>query len=124
MVDDSAEVVAVAARTCDVQRNEFGILQRPEGMSERDWNIHKDAMMPQGKAPIYLLEHYKRVELAQRIAGGAGADAPPAVKFIVNLLQAPKHYDVIDVTPIESKEPPCPSKSQPPTPPGTETSGK
>jgi len=98
MVESSAEVVSVAGTTCDLPRDDNGNLKRPEGMSDREWHIHQDAMLPVKQAPIYMIEHYKRVELAQRVAGGPGAgELPQAIQYVVHVV-SPKVYPVIDVT--------------------------
>jgi hypothetical protein len=105
LIDESSRVVAIAGKTCDVPRDpKTGDLQFEPGTSERTKNIQSDAMLSQRNCPVYLLEHYRRVELAQRIAGGAGAgDHAPAVQFIVQLFK-PREYPVIDVTPSDGKE--------------------
>ena len=104
IVSHSTEVVEVAAHACDVTRNPQNDLpQRPEGMSDRDWNIVRDALLPSKLCPVYLHAHFKLIENAQRIASGNGNDNIPIIQFIQNNFQAPQ-YPVIDVTPLESKK--------------------
>lgn len=104
LIEESSQVVAIAGKTCDVERGEKGELMFPPGTPTRERNIQTDAMLSQRNCPVYLVEHYRTVELARRISGGAGVgDGSPAVQFVVNLCQ-PREYPVIDVTPVEKKE--------------------
>ena len=104
IVSQSTEIVEAAGKACDVKRNDGeGTLERPAGMGDRDWNIVRDALLPSKLCPVYLHEHYRMVETAHRIAKGAGGENIPIIQFIQNNFQAPK-YDVIDVTPLESKK--------------------
>ena len=97
LTNHSADVVEVADRTYTIPRVD-GVLMRPEGMSEAEWNIHQDAMASSRNMPGYLAAHFRRVELAQKIAGERRADLPPIAGFVVHLVQQ-KQYDVVDVTP-------------------------
>lgn len=104
IVQHSTEVVEVAAHACDVTRNPMnGELQRPADMTDRDWNIVRDASLPSKLCPVYLHAHFKLIENAQRIASGNGGENVPIIQFIQNNFQAPK-YPVIDVTPVEKKD--------------------
>ena len=102
LLDESVKVVTVADRAYKLKRTAEG-LQKPEGMSDEEFNIACDAMLPQKDCPTYLRSHLTRLELAQRIAGGQGdGDRAPLITFIQNTFNMPK-YDVIDVTPVEKK---------------------
>jgi len=100
----SAEIVEIAGRTNELPRNEeTGGLIRPPGMSDADWNIHCDAMLPAKSAPLYMTQHFTRVEIAQRIAGAKDLATPMIARYAVGAAPAQEaQYDVIDVTP--SKE--------------------
>ena len=103
MLGESERVVQVADTAYKLRRSKDCGLERPRGMSEADFNIASDAMQPQKDCPTYLRMHYSRLELAQRIAGGAGnGDGAPLIQFIQNNFQSPK-YDVIDVTPVKKE---------------------
>jgi hypothetical protein len=97
MVSASADVVDVADRTNKISRDKAGNLVRPEGLSDAEWNIHCDAMCSTRNVPIYLSEHYRRVETAQKIAGARGAELPPIAGYVLHLMQA-KVYETVDVT--------------------------
>lgn len=103
MVNDSAQVVAKLGDAYKLKRDKEKGLERPEGMSDADYNLACDALLPKKDCPVYLSMHIERVALAQRIAGGLGAgDKVPVINFIQNNFQAPE-YKVIDVTPVEKK---------------------
>jgi hypothetical protein len=97
MVAASANVVEVAGKTHTIPRDERGNLIRPPGMNDAEWNLHCDAMCSTRNVPIYLLEHYKRVETAQKIAGMRGGELPPVAGYVLHLMEK-KTYPVIDVT--------------------------
>ena len=101
LLSQSERVVQVADRAYVLQRTKDGT-QKPEGMSDEDFNIARDALQPNKDCPTYLIRHYNRLELAQRAAANTGDDRAPLIQFIQNNFQAPK-YDVIDVTPVEKK---------------------
>ncbi len=98
ILSTAAEVVATAGRACEVKRMDTGgKWEFPKDTTEAQRNIMADALLPAKACPVYLLEHYKTVQLAQRIATGDGV-VPQGIKLVVNL-GAPKDYGVIDVTP-------------------------
>jgi hypothetical protein len=103
MVAASVAVVEVTDKTHTLARdNVTGELIRPMGMSDADWNLHCDAMRSARNAPVYLVEHYKRVETAQKIAGARGGDLPPVAGYVLHLMEK-KVYDIVDVTVVEEK---------------------
>jgi len=102
LVDESARVVAKVATAYKLKRD-GQVPVREEGMSEGDYNLACDALLPSKDCPVYLKMHIERVQLAQRIAAGAAGDShAPVIQFIQNNFQAPK-YEAIDVTPVEKK---------------------
>jgi hypothetical protein len=103
MASTSMAVVQVADRTHEIPRDpETGALMRPQGMSDADWNIHCDSMRSARNAPLYMVEHYRRVETAQKLAGLKGAELPKIAQYVVNVtMQERPKYPVIDVAPIE-----------------------
>ena len=103
MVSASADVVDIADRTYKIARDERGILIKPEGVSDAEWNIHLDAMASERNAPIYLKEHYRRVETAQKIAGQRGAELPPVAGYVLHIMEQ-KKYPVVDVTSTKEGE--------------------
>ena len=104
MVEDSAQVVTKVGDAYKLKRGEEG-LERPAKMSDADYNLAHDALLPSKDCPTYLKMHIERVALAQRIAGGLGAgEKVPVIQFIQNNFTSPA-YKVIDVTPVEKKEP-------------------
>jgi hypothetical protein len=98
LLSESSRVVSVADQAYKLKRTKDGT-QKPEGMSDEDFNIACDAMQPNKDCPTYLREHYERLKLQQRIAGGQGGGDVPLIQFIQNNYVAPK-YEVIDVTPV------------------------
>jgi hypothetical protein len=108
MVSDSTNVVSVADRTYELPRDEYGYLVRPMGpdgkstMSDAMWNLHCDAMKSNRNVPVYLAEHYKRVETSQKIAGARGGDLPPVAGYVLHVWEK-KQYPVVDVTVNEEK---------------------
>ncbi len=103
MVSASADVVDIADRTHKISRDDSGDLVRPDGMSDAEWNIHCDAMASERNAPIYLKEHYRRVETAQKIAGARGGELPPVAGYVLHLMEK-KSYPVVDVTSTKEGE--------------------
>jgi hypothetical protein len=99
MLEESNRVVSVADRAYKLKRTKDGT-QKPEGMSDEDFHIACDAMQPNKDCPTYLREHYERLKLQMRIAGGHGDSGAPLITFIQNNFNAPK-YETIDVTPVE-----------------------
>lgn len=98
ILSTAAEVVATAGRACEVKRlGTGGKWEYPADATDREKEIMSDALLPAKACPVYLLEHYRTVQLAQRIAAGDGV-VPQGIKLVVNL-GAPKDYGVIDVTP-------------------------
>jgi hypothetical protein len=97
MVSASANVVDVADKTHEIHRSPDGKLVRPPGMSNAEWNIHCDAMCSTRNVPVYLAEHYKRIETAQKIAGMRGGELPPVAGYVLHLMEK-KVYPVLDVT--------------------------
>lgn len=97
MVEASANVVDVADHTHTIPRDERGNLIRPPGMSDAEWNVHCDAMCSGRNVPVYLAEHYRRIETAQKIAGLRGADLPPIAGYVVHVMEK-KVYETVDVT--------------------------
>lgn len=102
LIEKSKKVVDMIGSTASIPRDESGNLMRPAGMSEEEWNIHVDAMKPANRAPLYLVDHCKRIESVQKIAGNlAGGGHTPVVQFIqLNQMNQPA-YPVIDVTPVD-----------------------
>jgi len=97
-------VLDVVDRTYEIPRDEVGRLERPPGLSDAEWNLHCDAMLPSKDRPTYLQVHINRVELAHKIAGDRSAAPPELAKMVVQVLEQPKReYEVIDVTPEETK---------------------
>ena len=103
MVAASANVVEVADKTHTIPRDEKGNLKRPAGMSDAEWNVHQDAMCSTRNVPIYLAEHYRRIETAQKIAGMRGAELPPVAGYVLHLMEK-KVYPVVDVTAPEEEK--------------------
>lgn len=99
--EESLRVAEIVDRTYTIPRKD-GVLVRPDGMSDAEWNLHQDAMMSGRNVPVYLSEHLRRVETAQKIAGAQGGQLPLIAGFIVHTVHA-KVYDVIDVTVNEEK---------------------
>jgi hypothetical protein len=103
LVAKSVDVVAIADETFNIPRDpKTGGLIRPPGMSDSMWNIHCDAMKSARNAPIYMVEHYTRVQTQQKISGLKGAGLPPIAGLIGVFVKAPQ-YPVIDVsaTPVK-----------------------
>jgi hypothetical protein len=97
MVAASANVVEVADRTHTIKRDPEGRLIRPSGLTDAEWNVHMDAMCSAKNVPVYLAEHYRRVETAQKIAGARGAELPPVAGYVLHLMER-KVYETVDVT--------------------------
>ena len=98
MMSESEKVVSVADQAYKLKRTKEG-LEKPEGMEEEEFHIAADAMLPQKECPMYLRQHYARIDNAQRIAGAAHEGAVvPLIQFIQNNFTGPA-YPVIDVTP-------------------------
>ena len=98
MVARSADVIDVVDATHTLKRDPgSGRLIRPPGMDDATWNLHCDAMKSNKNVPVYLAEHYKRMETAQKIAGLRGAEAPPLAGYVVHVVER-KTYPVVDVT--------------------------
>jgi hypothetical protein len=103
MVAASANVVEVAGKTHTIPRDEMGNLIRPPWMKDAEWNLHCDAMCSTRNVPIYLMEHYKRIETAQKIAGMRGGELPPVAGYVLHIMEK-KVYPTLDVTaPEEDK---------------------
>jgi hypothetical protein len=100
MLEESNRVVAVADQAYKLVRDKDKGLQRPEGMSEEEFNIASDALSANKDCPTYLREHYERLKLQMRIVGGHGDGGAPLIQFIQNVFQPPK-YETIDVTPVD-----------------------
>jgi hypothetical protein len=98
IVEKSVAVMEVVGRTYEVPRDNDGFLVRPDGMSESEFNLHCDAMLPGNKVPFYLQCDRARVELAHRLAGER-ANAPSKIaELVVRVLErAPVEYPIIDV---------------------------
>ena len=98
MVARSADVIDVVDATHTLKRDpDSGRLIRPPDMDDATWNLHCDAMKSNKNVPVYLAEHYKRMETAQKIAGLRGAEAPPLAGYVVHGVER-KTYPVVDVT--------------------------
>jgi hypothetical protein len=102
MVANSVKVVETADRTHEIPRDKDGALKRPDGMTDAEWNIHQDAMCSQKSVPVYLANHMRRVELAQKLAGDRTNDLPRLAKLVVRAVEERK-YPTIDVT-VKDKE--------------------
>ena len=98
LVAKSVDVVAIADETFNIPRDpKTGELIRPPVMSDSMWNIHCDAMKSARNAPLYMVEHFKRIETAQKISGLKGVASPALAQAVVNVFVQPKYEDV-DVT--------------------------
>jgi hypothetical protein len=98
LVAKSVDVVAIADETYKIPRDpETGGMVRPLGMSDEMWNIHCDAMKSARNAPLYMVEHFKRIETAQKISGLKGVASPAIAQAIVNVF-VQKKYEDVDVT--------------------------
>jgi hypothetical protein len=115
-VAKSMAVVEVADRTHEVKREVIDVfdektgeivsrrveLVRPAGMSDADWNIHNDAMKPMKDMPGYLVSHFNRVELAQKLAGARRDELPPIAGYVVMTVEK-KAYETVNVEPTEKE---------------------
>lgn len=72
-------------------------------MSERDWNIINDAMLPAKDAPIYLKAAFEMAVVSQKIAGRLQTGDSPVAKVVIKVVE-PRKYPVIDVTVEEEKK--------------------
>lgn len=101
MLGHSVDVMDKVERTYELPRDKkTGALVRPPGMSDADWNLHNDAMLPNKAMPVYLGAHMTRVLTAQRIAGDRGSAPAELAKLVIEVKQAPRReYEAIDVTP-------------------------
>src|SRR5512133_2160195 len=99
MVAKSVEVMETVDRTYELPRDVDGSLVRPAGMSEPEFNLHKDSMLPAKQVPFYLASHRTRIETAQKIAGDRASAPQEIARRVVKVLELPKRdYEVIDVT--------------------------
>jgi hypothetical protein len=103
LVRESRSVVQSALRAPDIPRDELGNLlpAKPEGWSEREWNVARDAMESSRNAPVYLMEAFRLHETAVKVAAGFGGDAAPKlVQHVVHVVVA-RPYGRVKVKTID-----------------------
>ena len=83
LLSKSEEIVAIALRAPDLVRTKDGPIERPPGMSDREWNICRDALVSARNVPFYLSQAARMAELSQKIEGGLGDEKAPKATFVM-----------------------------------------
>ena len=102
MAEESRVVVAAAMKAPDI-RDEMGevLTKCPPGMTAREFNIARDALLSQRNAPLYLTEAFRMQETAVKVAAGHGGDAAPKlVQHVVHVVEA-RQYERVKVKTID-----------------------
>lgn len=103
LIEKSEEIMTVASRAPDIHRTEDGQLVRPEGISEREWNICRDALVSARNVPFYLAQAARMTELSHKMDNGIDDKAPKATFVMVQQVNYARkdvtmdRGDVIDV---------------------------
>jgi hypothetical protein len=84
VLEQSEEIMGVAMQAPDIERDPVTDRPiRPDGMSERDWNICKDAIKSTRNVPFYLHEAARTAELSRKLESGIAGDDVPRATFVM-----------------------------------------
>ena len=103
VLEKSEAIMETAMRAPEIPRDDQGDPIKPEGMSEKEWNICRDALKSTRNVPFYLHEAARTAELSRKLENGVSeTDVPKATFVMVQQINYARkdvtdRKDVIDV---------------------------